>query len=149
MNSGHRLFTAHRRPSCTVPAITGLDIMVVAGDDDGNDIGVGRLGYIAARPRDVRCYPKSGQTRLLVDCPLSAKSRLMHRSKQPLYSITLLALVSNVGDTVRPSALAVLRLITSSNFVVSWTGRSPGFSPLRMRSTYVMPCRCSSSRLKA
>ena len=61
MNSGHRLFTAHRRPSCTVPAITGLDIMAVAGDDDGNDIGVGRLGYIAARPRDVRCYPKSGQ----------------------------------------------------------------------------------------
>jgi len=75
MNSGHRLFTAHRRPSCTVPAITGLDIMVVAGDDDGNDIGVGRLGYIAARPRDVRCYPKSGHSRAQLVCPLCATSR--------------------------------------------------------------------------
>ena len=34
------------------------------------------------------------------------------------------------------SDFAVLRLITSSNFVGAWTGRSPGFSPLRMRSTY-------------
>ena len=33
----------------------------------------------------------------------------------------------------RPSALAVLRLMTSSNFVGCMTGRSPGFSPLRMR----------------
>ena len=35
--------------------------------------------------------------------------------------------------TVRPSALAVLRLMTSSTFVACWTGRSAGFSPLRMR----------------
>jgi hypothetical protein len=32
--------------------------------------------------------------------------------------------------------LAVLRLITSSNLVGSCTGKSAGFSPLRMRSTY-------------
>src|SRR5262245_30196460 len=34
-----------------------------------------------------------------------------------------------------PSALAVLRLMTSSYFVGACTGRSAGFSPLRMRST--------------
>jgi hypothetical protein len=33
----------------------------------------------------------------------------------------------------RPIALAVLRLITNSNFVDCWTGSSAGFSPLRMR----------------
>jgi hypothetical protein len=33
----------------------------------------------------------------------------------------------------RPSALAVLRLMTSSIFVTCCTGRSAGFSPLRMR----------------
>ena len=33
----------------------------------------------------------------------------------------------------RPSALAVLRLITSSNLVGCWTGSSAGFAPLRMR----------------
>jgi hypothetical protein len=31
-----------------------------------------------------------------------------------------------------PSALAVLRLMTNSNFVDSWTGRSAGLAPLRM-----------------
>src|SRR5262249_40881678 len=34
-----------------------------------------------------------------------------------------------------PSTLAVLRLITSSYLVGACTGRSAGFSPLRMRST--------------
>ena len=33
------------------------------------------------------------------------------------------------------SAFAVFRLMTSSNLVGSMTGRSAGFSPLRMRST--------------
>jgi hypothetical protein len=37
---------------------------------------------------------------------------------------------------VRPSALAVLRLITVSNLVGACTGRLAGFSPLRMRSMY-------------
>src|SRR5215831_1148541 len=50
-----------------------------------------------------------------------------------VHSITSSARASRVGDTSSASALAVLRLITSSNFVGSRIGRSPGFSPLRMR----------------
>ena len=53
----------------------------------------------------------------------------------PLHSITSSARASSVGGTSRPSALAVLRLMTSSNLVGACTGRSAGFSPLRMRST--------------
>ena len=34
--------------------------------------------------------------------------------------------------TARPSALAVLRLMTSSNLVGCWTGRSAGLAPLRI-----------------
>src|SRR5262245_23573368 len=49
------------------------------------------------------------------------------------YSITSSARASSVGGTVRPSALAVLRLMISSTFVDCWTGRSAGFSPLRIR----------------
>src|SRR5262249_39857005 len=45
------------------------------------------------------------------------------------------ARASTVGGISRPSALAVLRLISSSYLVGAWTGRSAGFSPLRMRST--------------
>src|SRR5262249_18422658 len=51
------------------------------------------------------------------------------------HSITSSARASSVGGTSKPSDLAVLRLITSSYFVGACTGRSAGFSPLRMRST--------------
>src|SRR5262249_51497535 len=51
------------------------------------------------------------------------------------HSITSLARASTASGTVRPSALAVLRLITSSYLVGAWTGRSAAFSPLRIRST--------------
>src|SRR6516165_6827566 len=39
---------------------------------------------------------------------------------------------SSVDGTSRPSALAVLRLIARLYLVAAWTGRSAGFSPLRI-----------------
>src|SRR5215475_10448601 len=56
-------------------------------------------------------------------------------AKQHLHSITSSATASSDGGTSRPSAFAVLRLMTSSYLVGACTGRSAGFSPLRMRST--------------
>ena len=49
------------------------------------------------------------------------------------HSMITSAMASNVGGTISPSAFADLRLITSSNLVGCITGRSAGFSPLRMR----------------
>src|SRR5262249_60523682 len=49
------------------------------------------------------------------------------------HSITSSAATCSVGGTVRPSALAVLRFITNSNLVGCKTGKSVGFSPLRIR----------------
>jgi hypothetical protein len=49
------------------------------------------------------------------------------------YSITRSAVANSGSGMVRPSALAVLRLIANSTFVICSTGRSVGFSPLRMR----------------
>src|SRR5262249_60235092 len=54
----------------------------------------------------------------------------------PHHSITSSARAMSVAGTSRPIALAALRLITSSYLVGACTGRSAGFSPLRMRSTY-------------
>src|SRR5262249_46999517 len=51
-----------------------------------------------------------------------------------LHSITSSASASSLSGTGRPSALAVLRLMTSSNLVGCTTGSSPGFSPLRIRA---------------
>src|SRR5206468_2523715 len=50
--------------------------------------------------------------------------------------ITSSARPSTDGGIVRPSAFAVLRLMTSSNFVGCSTGRSAGLVPLRILSTY-------------
>src|SRR5262249_10883700 len=49
------------------------------------------------------------------------------------HSMTSSASASRVGDTSMPSVRAVCRLRTSSNLVGCITGRSAGFSPLRMR----------------
>jgi hypothetical protein len=51
--------------------------------------------------------------------------------------ITSSAWKSSVGGMVRPSACAVLRLMTSSNLVGCSTGRSAGLAPLKILSTKV------------
>jgi len=51
------------------------------------------------------------------------------------YSITSSARASSDGGTVSPSALAVLRLITSSNLVGCSTGKSAGRVPRRSRKS--------------
>src|SRR6516225_11321353 len=48
------------------------------------------------------------------------------------HSMTSSARARIEGGTVRPSALAVLRLTTSSKVVGCWTGRSAGLAPLRI-----------------
>jgi hypothetical protein len=66
------------------------------------------------------------------DAPGAAASPKVMSCSSPPHSITSSARASNVGGTSRPSVLAVLRLITSSYLVGACTGRSAGFSPLRM-----------------
>ena len=56
-----------------------------------------------------------------------------HAPQQKSYSIISSVTASNVGGIDRPSALVAFRLITSSNLVDCMTGRSAGFSPLRIR----------------
>jgi hypothetical protein len=87
----------------------------------------------------VRCCPKADKYRIVSVCPLSAITgrEQMQQPNVPMhgYSITSSAPASSVGGKSRPSPFAVLRLITSSYLVGACTGRSVGFSPLRMRST--------------
>src|SRR5262249_33046472 len=64
-----------------------------------------------------------------------------------LHSITSSAMASSPGGKLRPNALAVLRLITNSNLVDRMTGRSAGFSPLRIRPVYTPAWRYASLRL--
>src|SRR5512132_1487709 len=95
----------------------------------------GSKADIGAAKSHVCFAPESGHLQCNYRCPLWAKSGLMHRSKQHCYSITSSAAISKPGGTVKPSAFAVLRLTTVSNFVGVCTGRSAAFAPRRMLST--------------
>src|SRR5262245_62554804 len=65
------------------------------------------------------------------------------------HRITRSALAKTFGGTVNPICFAVFRLITSSNFVGCSTGRSAGFAPFRILSTYVAARRKLSPSLVA
>src|SRR5215472_7431619 len=77
-------------------------------------------------------------------CLLRARRERPRRSRAaeqrdelaPPHSITSSARASSVLGTIRSSALAVFKLISNSYLVGACTGRSAGFSPLRIRSTY-------------
>src|SRR6478672_2880719 len=76
-----------------------------------------RLGkFVFSDPKRVLQHypPNNGHVTTASACLKSANMRLMHRSKQLVYSITSSAWASSVGGTVRPSAFAVLRFMTSS-----------------------------------
>ena len=75
---------------------------------------------------------------LLCSCrerPCHCRTAEQRDELAPFHSITSSALASSACGTVRPSAFAVLRLMTSSYLVGACTGKSAGFSPFRMRST--------------
>src|SRR6266498_789881 len=80
--------------------------------------------------------PRRASLLLRVHRPFRRRAAEQRDELAPSHSITSSARASSVAGTSRPSAFAVLRLITNSYLVGACTGRSAGFSPLRMRSTY-------------
>ena len=62
------------------------------------------------------------------------------------HSMTWSARCRSDGGIVRPRALAVLRLMTNSNFIGCSTGRSTGFAPFKILSMYRATWRNMSSR---
>ena len=75
-----------------------------------------------------RILSRERQNRRTTILSFSAKS-----DATPIYSTTSSATARIFAGKSRPSAFAVLRLITSSSFVTRTTGRSAGFSPFRTR----------------
>jgi hypothetical protein len=93
------------------------------------------------RTADVRFGANAGLSSDLVPCPKSART-----GSGRSHSITSSARASKVGGMVRPSAFAVLRLMTRRKWVLCWTGISDGRSPLRTRPAYSPIIRYSSCR---
>jgi hypothetical protein len=81
----------------------------------------------------VRFAPKADKQADVSLSPLCAISCREQSQQAATYSITSSAINCIALGTGIPSAAAVPRLMTSSNLVGWSTGRSPAFSPLRMR----------------
>ena len=77
----------------------------------------------------------AGFLRVAGQRPCHCRTTKKTDERPPLHSISSSARASSVGGMVRPSALAVVRLIAVTYLVGACTGRSAAFSPLRMRST--------------
>src|SRR2546425_4565699 len=105
-------------------------------------VKVGRIRRQEAYPPGLPCLLRlSGKWRRHY-----SKRESAEESASVHHSITWSARSSSDCGIVRPSALAVLRLITSSNFVGCSTGRAAGLAPLRILSTYVAVRRKMSRR---
>src|SRR5215469_5286636 len=102
-----------------------------------NDL-TGGPPYSLPSASDVRFTPKSGHDQRGGDIRFVPKADQVHCSKRRTrvsYSITSLALDRKSGEIASPRARAVRRLTTKSTFEDALMGRSPGFSPRKIRST--------------
>src|SRR5262249_44194499 len=120
------------------PAILDRKVLSLAETRFPKAIAKGGDKRLAALRIGVAQKADDRHGRLLRRC----NSRPRHRSPAEKpdefaapHSITSSARTRIVGGISRPSALAVLRLTTSSNLVGTWTGNSLGLVPRRMRST--------------
>ena len=95
------------------------------------------IGFLSGRSRDDSTQVVAALRRGLGEGSLIGGHCAAEKRDElaPSHSITSSAWASSVGGTSRPSALAVLRLITSSRLVGNSIGRSPGATPLRILCT--------------
>src|SRR6202521_2064954 len=137
------------------PAGVTLDIL-----DDLADLGGGELALLTLDANERRLvvlvrepdteqaageqrhpHHRHDQRNVLPEQPTaSLRSRCGYRRDSDLagrviHSITSSARTSSERGRTRPSALAGLRFMTSSNLVGPCTGRPPGLGPRRIRST--------------
>ena len=121
-------------------------------------VGITKSGHISY-PRDFRGLLRGGEMRQSQSNNVARRERkifffmaayLIRRRQskienlKSLYLITLSARYSTDSGIVTPICFAVLRLITSSNFVGVSTGRSAGLAPFRILSTYTATRRRTS-----
>src|SRR5262249_14869311 len=125
-----------------VPADIDPDVLafvpsdLVQSLDEGRQIrlesrlGTGAIHQHANAPRLTRRLLRAHRQR---PCCRAAEQR---DELAAVHSITSSARASSLSGTWRPSAFAVLRLITSSNLVGCITGKSAGLAPLRTFPAY-------------
>ena len=111
------------------------------------------FGSTSARGHNPNCRP-AGLCRLRPAADIAVEMLTAGLCHEPTYamqqtdlqSITRSERASSVGEMSSPIALAVLRLITNSNFVGCSIGRSAGLAPLNILSTKIAALRKTSGK---
>jgi hypothetical protein len=114
-----------------MPSALAVFTLMAGPMRSGLDVSVGSNSEVGARNRHVRFPPDSDQTADIAGGPFRANSR-----SGAAYSIASSARASKPAESERPIDLAAFEFITSSYFVGACTGKSAGFAPLSIRSTY-------------
>src|SRR5262249_44298662 len=157
MRSDHCHLTAYQI-GCEVGQSVGLvlrpailDRHILALDVAGFTKALAECGQIACtidrlRAAEESYYRPRRLLRARRERPRDRRATEQRDEVAAVHSITSSARARSLSGIWRPSALAVLRLITVSYLAGACTGSSAGFSPLRMRSTYVAARRKLSVR---
>ena len=124
----YRGFESHSlRHGNLSPSRTATRNAMTACDDPGPNRLPRQLQSLAGRARPD--HPINGSGNGFLDPDRGPEAA----APAAFYSITSSAPLMSEGENSSPSILAAFRLMKSSTFVTSWTGRSEGFSPLRIR----------------
>src|SRR6516162_9450202 len=117
------------------PAIGELDILSLAPAEFAQALSEAVEWLERSRGENADLPHLSALLRARRERPQSDRAAKQRDESPPPHSITSSAWARIRGGTVSPSASAVFRLTTSLNVTGCWTGRSPGFVPLRILST--------------
>jgi hypothetical protein len=116
-----------QRNSTSVDVIAAVRQLVLIANEGDAASGVRpALGHSLPNSRDA----------LNICCAMNSSREAFGEGSGRSHSITSSARAESMGGTSTLNALAVLRLMTNSNFVVCTAGRSAGLAPLRIRPTY-------------
>src|SRR5262245_18772874 len=127
---------ARRRHRSLVAAARPLDLSDRAKHLlDSANVGEPLVGSRGRAGREALARGDRAKARALIEGEKEACGRTRWLPTPVAHSITSSARASSVGGTSRPSALAVLRLITNSYLVGCCTGRSAGLALFRTLST--------------
>jgi len=142
--TAHAASSARRPSNLSLPECSGQAIVRCKKSTEPRT-GMGSItdqGRPTIKHRFLVCWPLNNRRNLLHrrGCPPCANFCREHLQQRPctearIYSITSSARASSEGGMVRLIALAVRRLMTSSNFVGCSTGSSAAFTPRSSRST--------------
>ena len=123
----HDLLATTSRPN-SIASIRICHLHIVAAPIEPN-----KLADLAVLDRDYMTIPVEDVGNIQAPPFHGARQKATYAVQQNYSSITSSAMASTPGGIVRPSVFAVFRLMIKSNLESCTTGRSIGFSPLRMR----------------